>query len=409
MNFGSRFNMFKVDKYRKDFPIFNNIPNLVYLDSTATTLKPKTVIDKLNDYYTKYSANVFRGLYDISEEATRQYEDARIKIAKFINASYPSEIVFVRNTTEAINLVASSWGEAHIGKNDQIITTIVEHHSNFVPWQELCNKKGAKLTVVGIEDLNNIAQFVSKKTKLLAITHISNVLGIILPLKDIIKEVKRQNPKCLVLVDGAQSAGHMKINVADIGCDFYVFSGHKMLGPTGVGVLWAKKEILDDMNPLNYGGEMVAEVTIKKTSFKETPHKFESGTPHIAGVIGLGQAVDYLTSLGIDNITKYEESLTKYTRDSLKKIKFLTLYNLDLSFKKTGIFAFNLAGIHAHDVSQVLNNFHICIRSGFHCAMPLHTQLKITGSARASIYFYNNKKDIDSLVTGLQKAYKLLM
>ncbi len=416
--------MFNSNKIKLDFPIFKSNPGLVYLDSTATSLKPKAVIDKLNDYYTKYTANVFRGLYSLSEKATYEYEKTREKVAQFINAKSSNEIIFVRNTTEAINLVAYSWGKQNIRQGDEVITTIMEHHSNFVPWQQLTVESGAVLKVVDITDegylkipnSNNqipnkfqnskfqLTNVITKKTKLLTITHISNVLGTINPIKEIIREVKKINPNCLVLVDGAQAVPHIKVDVNDLGCDFYAFSSHKMLGPTGVGVLWGRKELLEKMDPFNFGGEMISKVTLEKTEFKEIPHKFEAGTPHIAGVIGLGAAVDYLNKLGMEKIRGHEIELGKYALDKLKNISNLRLYGPNNIMDKGAVFAFSIRGVHAHDIAQVLDRNKICVRSGHHCAMPLHKYLGISATARASFYMYNTKDDVDKLVEGIGKV-----
>lgn len=391
---------------KKDFPIFKNNPDLVYLDSTATSLKPKMVLDAMSSYYEKYSANVFRGLYSMSEKATAEYEITREKVAKFINARSGSEIIFVRNTTEAINLIAYSWGKFNIEKGDKVVTTIMEHHSNFVPWQQLCKEKGAKMEVIAIDKEGKLKISIPsiKQAKLLAITQVSNVLGTINPVKEIIKEVRKVNPKCIIVVDGAQAVPHMKVDVQDLGCDFYCFSAHKMLGPTGIGVLWGRRELLDRMSPFNYGGEMISKVTIDETSFKETPYKFEAGTPHIAGVIGLGAAVDYLSSVGMDNIREHEIQLTKYALSSLTKIKNITIYGPNDANLRGGVISFTLLGAHPHDISQILDSNNICIRSGNHCAMPLHTHFGLMATSRASFYLYNTKEDVDKLVKGIVKV-----
>lgn len=412
---------------KKDFPIFQNNPQLVYLDSTATSLKPQVVLNALNDYYTKYSANVFRGVYRISEKATIEYEKVRKKVARFINAKSEKEIIFVRSTTEAINLVVYAWGRRNIKRGDEIVTTIMEHHSNFVPWQQLAAEKGARFQVIDIDEEGQlegktqnsklkrtnkklkIDEIVSKSTKLLAITHISNVLGTINPIKEIIKSVKRINPKIKVLVDGAQAVPHMRVDVQDLGCDFYAFSGHKMLGPTGIGVLWARRELLEEMTPFNFGGEMIREVFVDHTEFKSPPHKFEGGTPHIAGAIGLGAAVDYLQSIGMDAVRRHEIEITAYTLRSLKGLKSLKVYGPKEAEQRGGVIAFNLFTkngklIHGHDVAQILDDSNICVRSGHHCAMPLHARLAVPATARASFYIYNTKEDVDKLIKGLEKV-----
>lgn len=378
---------------QKDFPQLKRKIHgkpIVYLDSTATSLKPQSVIDKMNEYYTRYTANVFRGIYTTSEEATSEYEKTRKKVARFINAK-PEEIVFTRSTTESINLVAWSLRPVHV------VASIMEHHSNFVPWQQL-----GKLTVWDyVSDLDTV---VSKKTQLFAITAVSNVLGTIVPIKEIVRTVKRINNNCLVLVDAAQAAPHMPVDVKDWGADFVAFSSHKMLGPTGVGVLWARKELLEQMKPFNYGGEMISEVHVDRTVFKEPPHKFEAGTPHIAGVIGLGAAVDYLTELGMENVRKHEEELVSYALKKFENMKDITAYGPK---KRAGVIAFTMANVHPHDIAQLLNEDNIFVRAGNHCAMPLHEHLRIPATARASFYIYTTKEDVDALIMGLQKIKKL--
>lgn len=423
-NYNPKIKSLDPQSIKGDFPIFESKSELCYLDSTATSLKPRIVIDAINEYYRNYSANVFRGIYKISEEATAKYEAARKKMADFINAQSRDEIIFVRSATEAINLVAYAWGEQNIKENDEIVVTIMEHHSNFVPWQQLAEEKGAILRVVDIDDQGYLFSLgaskgrtlptgrvrpLSRKTKLLALTHVSNVLGTINPIKEIVKEVKRANPNCLVLVDGAQAVPHMKVDVQDLGCDFYVFSSHKMFGPTGIGVLWGNYELLTMMSPFNLGGEMIQEVYIEKTTFKKPPHKFEAGTPHIAGAIGLGAALDYLGSLGMDAIRSHEIKLTEYTLNQFNNLDYATVYGPNETLKKGGVIAFNLftkSGklIHGHDVAQILDKEHICIRSGHHCAMPLHKRLGVVATARASFSIYNTIEDVDKLMGGLERV-----
>ncbi|MBI1869430.1 cysteine desulfurase [Candidatus Gottesmanbacteria bacterium] len=400
--------------FKLNFPIFNIHPDLVYLDSTATSLKPQPVIDALNDYYNKYSANVFRGLYKISQKATFEYENARKKIAQFLNAKKEREVVFVRSATEAINLVAYAWGRQNIKAGDEIVTTIMEHHSNFVPWQQLAKNVGAEFIVWDIEEegklkvKNEKLKVTIKNSKLFAVTHVSNVLGTINPVKELISQIRQINPDIKVLVDGAQAMPHMKVDVEDLGCDFYVFSGHKMLGPTGIGVLWAKEELLEEMQPFNYGGEMIKTVYVDRTEFKSPPHKFEAGTPHIAGAIGLGAAVDYLEVIGMDRIRNHESGIMEYAIRGLRGIKGIRMYGPMKIEERGGVISFNLytkSGklIHGHDVAQILDEDNICIRAGHHCAMPLHTKLGVAGSARASFYIYNSKEDVDKLVMGIEK------
>lgn len=364
----------------------------MYLDSTATSLKPRAVIEKENEYYTTYTANIFRGIYTTSEEATKEYEDVRVKVATFIGAPRPEEIVFTRNTTESINLVAYS-----LIHGDEVVASIMEHHSNFVPWQQL-----GKLKVWDYKE--NLDNVITPKTKLFAITAVSNVLGTIVDVQALVRQVKAISPACLVLVDAAQAVPHMPVDVSRWGADFVAFSSHKMLGPTGVGVLWGKYELLESMKPFQFGGEMIKEVRVEKTLFKEVPHKFEAGTPHIAGVIGLGAAIDYLSRLGMDAVRKHEEEVVSYAMEKLEAVKGLTIYGPK---KRAGVIAFTLKSAHAHDIAQVLNEDNICVRSGNHCAMPLHLSMGIAATARASFYIYTTKKDVDALVLGLEKVNKM--
>ncbi len=383
---------------RRDFPVLARRIHgkpLVYLDSTATSLKPRSVIDKENEYYTRYTANIFRGIYTTSEEATKEYEDVRIKAAQFIGASNSDEIIFTRNTTESINLVAYS-----LICGDEVVASVMEHHSNFVPWQQL-----GHLTVWDYE--TDLEKIITGKTKLFAITALSNVLGTIVPIKKIVRTVKSLNPKCLVLVDAAQAVPHMKVDVVDWGADFVAFSSHKMLGPTGVGVLWGKYELLSAMKPFEYGGEMIEEVHIDKTIFKAPPHRFEAGTPHIAGVIGLGAAIDYLRKLGMSSVRAHEKDMTAYAFDRLSSIKEVTIVGPKNPAARAGVIAFTVRGVHPHDVAQVLDEDNICIRVGFHCAQPLHEYLGTGPTCRASFYVYTTKNDIDMLGEGLEKVIKM--
>jgi cysteine desulfurase/selenocysteine lyase len=390
---------------RKDFPILSRRINgkpLIYLDSTATSLKPRAVIDKENEYYTRYSANIYRGIYTISEEATKAYEDVRSKTAAFIGASKPEEIVFTRNTTESINLVA--YSTIH---KDEVVATVMEHHSNFVPWQQLGNLKVWNIDAAGHLNLKDLEKHITRKTKLLAITAVSNVLGVIVPVKEIVRKAKSLNPHIMVLVDAAQAVPHMKVDVSDWGADFVAFSSHKMLGPTGVGVLWGKYELLAGMKPFNFGGEMIEEVHTGTTIFKEAPHKFEAGTPHIAGVIGLGAAITYLSKIGMSAVRAHEKDITAYALNVLSSIKGITIIGSKNSEGRTGVISFTVAGIHPHDVAQILNEDNICIRVGFHCAQPLHEFLETGPTARASFYVYTTREDIDALGEGLRKVKRI--
>lgn len=407
--------MIDVSAVRGDFPQLSRRASgkpLVYLDSTATALKPTAVINKINDYYTKYSANIFRGIYKLSEQATAEYEAARGKVARFIGAARPEEVVFTRNTSESINLVAYSWGKEYLKKGDHIVATIMEHHSNFVPWQQMTRGKEIEFRVWGLEqdgrlNLKELEKLITRRTKLLAITAVSNVLGTINPMRQICQMVKRINPQCLVLVDAAQAVPHMPVDVGEWGADFVAFSGHKMLGPTGIGVLWGKFELLEAMPPFLFGGDMIREVHKDTTVFNSVPHKFEAGTPHIAGVIGLGAAVDYLTTLGMSNVLAHEEAITGYALRNLSRVKGIRIIGpRDMGYRG-GVIAFTVAGIHPHDVAQILDEDNVCIRVGFHCAQPLHEYLTIGPTCRASFYVYTTKEDIDALVKGLEKVKKL--
>lgn len=391
---------------KKDFPILKR--QLVYLDSGATSQKPEEVINAISDYYRNHNANVHRGVHVLAEEATELFENARKTVADFVGAKL-SEIVFVRNTTEAINLVAYSLGRKNVGKGDEVAVTVMEHHSNFVPWQQLALEVGADFKVWDMNDdgtlnLDKISEVVSSKTKILAVTQVSNVLGTINDVKEITKRAKRINPNVLVLVDGAQAVPHMKVDVADLAADFYAFSGHKMLGPMGIGVLFGKKEILENMPPFLMGGGEIREVSINKTDFREAPTKFEGGTPDVASAVGLVAAINYLKKLGMENIREHEKDLTKYC---LEKLRDKTVYGPKDVEKRAGVISFNYKNVHSHDVAQVLDSVGVCVRSGHHCAMPLHTRLGISASTRVSLYVYNDKADIDRLVEGLDKVRKV--
>lgn len=399
---------------QKDFPILKKNINgkpLIYLDSAATSLKPQSVIDAITDYYTKYSSNINRGIYKIAEEATEQFEDAREKVARFIHATDSHEIVFTRNATESINLIAAGFGKS-FEKGDEIVTTVIEHHSNFVPWQQRAMKKEIVFNVLTIGKdyqfkTTDLEKLITRRTKVLAITAASNVLGIIIPIKEIVRIVKRINPNCSIIVDAAQAVPHFPVDVRDWGTDAVVFSGHKMLGPTGIGVLWAKLELLEKLPPYQYGGDMIKEVHLKETIFNDVPHKFEAGTPHIAGVIGLGAAVGYLSNLGMENVREHEQEITSYALKTLSEIKGLSVVGPNDAKKRGGVIAFTMKGIHPHDIAQVLDEDNICIRVGFHCAQPLHEFLDIGPTARASFYIYTTKKEIDALALGLEKVKKL--
>lgn len=407
--------MIDASRLRADFPILQKKIDgkpLVYLDTTATSLKPRAVLDAMDEYYRRYGANVFRGIYKISERATQAYEGARERIAAFIGASDIREVIYTRSTDESISLVYYSWALRNCKAGDEIVTTIMEHHSNFLPWQQLAEVRGTKLKIWNIDkegqlNLNDLNKLITRKTKLLAITAASNVVGTIPPISKIIKTVKRLHPKCLVLVDAAQAAPHLSINVHAWGADFVAFSSHKMLGPTGMGILWARRELLEAMSPFNFGGDMIAEVHVDRTVFHELPHKFEAGTPNIAGAIGFGAAVDYLSSIGMDNIRAHEKDITTYAIKSLSRVSGVRITGSRDASKRGGVIAFTMDGVHPHDVAQVLDEDNVCIRVGFHCAQPLHDFLACGPTARASFYIYTTKADVDALTSGLEKVKKI--
>jgi cysteine desulfurase/selenocysteine lyase len=397
-------------KLRKDFPILKRKVHgkqLVYLDNAATTQKPKAVIDAIKDYYENYNANIHRSIHVLGEEATAAYEEAHKKVADFINADF-EEVIFTKSTTESLNLLAYSL-TSDLKPGDEIVISEMEHHSNFVPWQQLALKKNLKLKFIEINKdgtLNDesIKNNITNKTKIVSITHVSNVLGTVNDVKKIAKIAHENN--ALMIVDAAQSVPHMKVDVKDLDVDFLAFSGHKMLGPTGIGVLYGKKELLKEMQPFLYGGEMIKEVTFKQTKFNDLPWKFEAGTPNIAQGIGLGYAIDYLNKIGMENIENHEKGLVKYAYEKLSKIKEVEIYGPSTE-KRSGLIAFNVKGIHAHDTSQILDGEGIAIRAGHHCAMPLASKLGIAASARASFYLYNTKEEIDKLIEGIHKVIKV--
>jgi cysteine desulfurase/selenocysteine lyase len=407
-----------VYKIRQDFPILSRKlfdgKNLVYLDNAATTQKPKEVIDAISRYYSEYNANIHRAVYQIAEEATEEYEKTREKIRKFINARHSEEIIFTRNTTESINLVAYAWGGSNVKKGNKIILTEYEHHSNLVPWQVLGRTKGAKLNYlqvdnegyISLEELDKIISITGEgKTKLITLSEMSNVLGTIFPVKELIKLA--HDKKIPVLLDGAQSVPHMPTDVQDTDCDFLAFSAHKMLGPTGVGVLYVKKEILEKMKPFISGGDMIKEVHKENTIFNEIPYKFEGGTPNIADVIGFGAAIDYLNEIGMKNVREHEVKMTEYLMSKLTEIKSIKIYGPKRSEDRGGLVSFNIEGIHPHDCATILNDFGVAIRSGHHCAQVLMEKLDIVASSRASLYIYNTKEEIDILIDALNHARRI--
>ncbi|NMC35419.1 cysteine desulfurase [Candidatus Beckwithbacteria bacterium] len=407
--------MLDVQKLRQDFPIFQRTMNgkpLVYLDSGATTQKPQQVITAVSNYYQQHNANVNRGVYELAEESTQMYEAARQAVAQFIGAK-ATEIIFTRNTTESLNLLAYAWGLAHLKTGDEIIVSLMEHHSNIVPWQIIAAQTRAKLLFVGLTEdgeLNlgpkpgGLNHLLSKKTKIVSLTHISNVLGTINPLAQIFKKVKRFNPNIICIADGAQSVPHMPVNVASLHADFLAFSGHKICGPMGIGVLWGKEELLETMPPFLGGGDMIKAVYLDKAEYKDLPHKFEAGTPNVAGAVGLKTALEYIQTIGIEAIASHEQELVNYALAQLKKVTEAIVYGPD---NRSGLIAFSYKGVHAHDVGQVLANDGIAVRSGQHCTMPLHEHLSCLATTRLSLYIYNSKNDIDQLMTSLEKVKKV--
>ena len=401
-------NLFDIDKIRNDFPIFKNNPDLVFLDNASTTQKPQAVIDTISSFYENYNANTHRGIYQIAELATSKYEDSRKNVADFIGAKDSRSIVFTKSTTESINLVANSWGNENLSSGDEVLITEMEHHSNIVPWQLICEQKGAKLRYIPINedgtlDISNLEDYITKKTKIVCLIHQSNVFGTINPVEKIVQFA--HNMGALVLVDGAQSAAHSEVDVDRIGCDFFTFSGHKMLGPTGVGVLFAKPDILDKMSPFLGGGQMIQKVDLERSTWNEIPFKFEAGTPNIAQVIGLSAAIDYLQVLDLKIIEQYEKELLSYAEQKLKDIPELTIYGD--SKKKGPVISFNLKNIHPHDVAHLLDTFGIAIRAGHHCAQPIMKKLNVAATNRASFYFYNTFEEIDKLADGLTKVVSI--
>ena len=393
----------------EDFPILKN-RDMAYLDSGATTQKPQKVLDAVESFYEHENANPHRGAYSLSIEATEAYESTRGKIAKFINARYPEEIIFSKNATESLNLLAYSYGLDNLKKEDEVVISIMEHHSNLVPWQYVTNKTGSTLKYMYINDnfeisKEEIESKITDKTKIVGITHISNVLGTINPVKEIIKYAHKKG--AIVIVDASQSIPHIKIDVQDLNADFLVFSGHKMLAPLGIGVLYGKKELLNKMNPFLMGGDMIEYVYEQETTFAPLPNKFEAGTQNVEGVIGLGAAIDYINEIGYDKIAEVEKELTEYAREKLSKLDYLDLYLTPNKENHSSVFSFNIKGVHPHDVASILDTENVYVRSGNHCAQPLLRSLGIDSTCRASLYFYNTKEDIDKLVHGLDKAYDM--
>ncbi len=399
----------KSEEIRRDFPLLVN-GNLTYLDNGATTQKPIQVINKLEEFYEKHNANPHRGAYKLSIEATKLYENARAKVAKFINAKHNEEIIFSKNSTESLNLLAYSYGMENLKKDDEIVISIMEHHSNLVPWQRVAKVTGASLNYMYINENyelseEEIKKKITKNTKIVSITQVSNVLGTINDVKKIISYAHKQG--AIVIVDASQSIPHMRIDVQDLNADFLVFSGHKMLAPLGVGVLYGKRELLNNMTPFLMGGDMIEYVHEQETTFAPLPNKFEAGTQNVEGVIGLGAAIDYIEALGYDNIYKMDMAVLEYARKELSKLDYLELYFTNNIEHHSAVISFNIKGIHPHDVASILDSNNVCIRSGNHCAQPLLRYLNIDSTCRASFYFYNTREDVDKLIEAIEKAYAM--
>ena len=397
------------EEIKKDFPILEN-SNLTYLDSGATTQKPKQVIDKIEEFYNKYNANPHRGAYSLSVEATNEYESARVKIAKFINASKPEEVIFSKNATESLNLIAYSYGLENLKKDDEVVISIMEHHSNLVPWQKMTKAKNAKLKYMYVNDNyeipdEEIETKITKNTKIVGITYVSNVLGTINPVKKVIKQAHKMG--AVVVVDASQSIPHMKLDVQELDADFVVFSGHKMLAPLGIGVLYGKKSILDKMTPFLMGGDMIEYVYEQETTFASLPNKFEAGTQNVEGVIGLAAAIDYIEKIGYEKIQEIEKEVVGYAKQELAKLDFLETYYTKNDENHMGVISFNIKGVHPHDTASVLDSYNVAVRSGNHCAQPLLRYLGKDSTCRESFYIYNTKKDVDNLVEALNKTYNM--
>jgi len=400
-----------VGRIRADFPILNlevNGKPLAYLDSAASSQMPKQVIDRLVRYQTSEHANIHRAVYALSEKATAEYEGARRKIQRFINAKEEREVIYTRGTTNSVNLVMQGYGRAFLGAGDEIIVSQLEHHSNIVPWQMLCEEKGARLRVIPCNDagellLDDYAKLFNANTRFVAITHVSNALGTINPVKDMIATAHRHGVP--VLVDGAQAVPHMKVDVQNLDCDFYAFSGHKMCGPTGIGILYGKARLLEKMKPFEGGGDMILSVTFEKTTYNTIPHKFEAGTPPIAAAIGLGATVDYLESVGLDRIAAHEHDLLTYATEAFAQLKGVRI--VGTAREKAGVLSFTVQGVHPHDVGTILNEDGVAVRTGHHCAQPVMRRFGVPATARASFYLYNTFAEVDALVAGIRRVQKI--
>lgn len=406
-------NILDVELIRSEFPILSRQVNgkpLVYLDNGATSQKPISVISTINKYYTFENSNIHRGIHTLSQEATTAYEEARTTVQEFINAEHSHEVIFTSGTTGSINLLASSFAKKHIQKGDEIIISTMEHHSNIVPWQMICEEKGAILKVVPINDkgeflMNEYENLLSERTKLVAVTHVSNTLGTINPVKEIINKAHAKG--ALVLIDGAQAVPHTKVDVQELDCDFYAFSAHKMLGPTGVGILYGKENLLNDLPPYQGGGDMIKTVTFEKTTYNELPHKFEAGTPNIVGGIGLAAAINYMNKIGIDKIEAYEHELLSYATEQIKQIEGVRI--IGEAKNKASVLSFLVDGTHPSDIGTIIDKLGIAIRTGHHCTEPLMNRFGIPGTARASFAFYNTFEEIDIFINALKRAVNMLV
>lgn len=400
-----------VERVRADFPVLARPMRgkpLAYLDTAASAQKPRAVIDALSEFYAQHYANIHRGVYELSERATRMHEEARAKVQRLLGAEEAREIVFTRNATEAVNLVAHSWGREHVGEGDEILLTEMEHHANIVPWQRLCEETGARLRVLPVDDdgalrTEQLDELLSERTKLVAVAHVSNALGTVNPVAEIVRRAHAAGAR--VLVDGAQAVPRFPVDVRALGCDFYAFSGHKLYGPTGIGALYARKELLASMPPYQGGGEMIESVSFEKTTYKPAPYRFEAGTPDIAGAVGLGAAIDYVSGLGLERIEAHEAALTEYGTELLKGIP--ELRPIGTAKQKTGVLSFVIDGIHPHDLGTVLDQQGVAIRAGHHCAQPLMQRFGVPATARASLGLYNAPADLDRLAEGLREAVQL--
>ncbi|WP_278599752.1 cysteine desulfurase [Clostridium tertium] len=399
--------------FLKDFPTLNKERNgkrIVYLDSAATTQKPISVINSIKNYYEQSNANPHRGAYELSVLATEAYDEAREKVRKFINAKYREEIIFTKNATESFNLLAMSYGMTYINEGDEIVISIAEHHSNLIPWQQVAKARGAILKYMYTDENGELTEEevrskITEKTKIVSITHVSNALGTINPVKEIAEYAHSKG--AIVIVDGAQSVPHMKVDVRDMNADFLVIAGHKLLAPMGIGVLYGKKELLEKMPPLMFGGDMVEYVYEQETTFNVLPYKFEAGTQNVEGAVGLSKAIDYLNEIGMENIEKIEKELMTYAYEEMSKLEYVKIYGPRDIEKRGGVLSFEIDGVHPHDVASIFDTFGVCIRAGNHCAQPLMRYMGINATSRASLYFYNTKEDVDRLIEAVKQTYDM--